>query len=180
MDQWYHRKNGPFYGRSSFHHSDRRHGQLHEHFVQGIYTLNQRVTPIGEKLFRNYFVIMKWTNGEQVGYFHIQENKLPLPLEIFFWWFWLFIYWRNLVTLQKPNGNRYRCNPRFDIGMNKAGAMDTKSQRSQMTEQLSPMQNMSGKGAWVRFEMAYANMFRSMPHFGAIMPSISATTGFKI
>ena len=67
-----------------FDHSDRRHGQLHEHFVQGIYTLNQRVTPIGEKLFRNDFVIMKWTNGEQGGYFHIQENKLPHPLEIIF------------------------------------------------------------------------------------------------
>ena len=76
--------NGPFLDGPVFGHSDRRHGQLHEHFVQGIYTLNQKVTPIGEKLFRNYFVIMKWTNDEQVGYFHIQENKLPLPLETFF------------------------------------------------------------------------------------------------
>ena len=63
-------ENGPFYGRSSFNHSDRRHGQLHEHFVQGIYTLNQIVPRIGE----NYFVIILliW-NGPMV-------NKLVISI----------------------------------------------------------------------------------------------------
>ena len=31
-------------------HSDCRYGLLHEHFVQGIYTLNQGVTPIEKKI----------------------------------------------------------------------------------------------------------------------------------
>lgn len=31
----------------------------------------------------NFVIIMKWTNGEQVCYFHNLEYKWPLPLEIF-------------------------------------------------------------------------------------------------
>ena len=61
--------NGPirlsnFWTRRPLGHSDSRQVLLHEHFVlQGIYTLNQRVTHWGMiKQKINFVIIMKWTN----------------------------------------------------------------------------------------------------------------------